>query len=162
MTHNNIGVIGASAFIARCVYKLTHAKQPLSVIIPLVVNELKEKYPKAIGLVLIGIKSVDQDSESFAQNLMPGKVSQTTTIYPGKTCGVDGALPLIVQIVMKHEKDCLINALIANVLIGGDTAARGMIIGMLLSRNGIPKALIEQVKAYKEIEGMINRFMPAK
>lgn len=155
MTHNNKEVIGASAFIAHSLWRLTHSPALPSYILPQVAKELEHSYPEAIALVNKGIQGQSLTTEEFAQGLMPAKVYGETTVYPGKACGVAGALPVVVQVVLRGEKGSLLDALVVNALVGGDTAARGMCIAMLLAKNAIPQALLEQIKVYPQIKEKI-------
>jgi ADP-ribosylglycohydrolase len=49
----------------------------------------------------------------------------------GAACGIAGALPSTIALALAHADD-LEGALIANVMAGGDSAARGLALGMLL------------------------------
>ena len=49
----------------------------------------------------------------------------------GPACGVDQAFPGVVHLIAKYQKDPR-EGLIANVMAGGDSAARGLIAGMVL------------------------------
>ncbi|MEB3223406.1 MAG: ADP-ribosylglycohydrolase family protein [Candidatus Sericytochromatia bacterium] len=49
----------------------------------------------------------------------------------GAACGISGALPATMAVALAHPAD-LEGALIANVMAGGDSAARGLALGMLL------------------------------
>jgi hypothetical protein len=51
------------------------------------------------------------------------------------------------------------DALVANVLVGGETATRGMALGALLGPiAGIPEKLVRQMKQYAEIERLLEHF----
>jgi ADP-ribosylglycohydrolase len=58
-----------------------------------------------------------------------GAVEAVATL--GAACGIGGALPSTLAIALAHAED-LEGALIANVMAGGDSAARGLALGMLL------------------------------
>lgn len=49
----------------------------------------------------------------------------------GQSCDTRGALPSVVQIMARHPVD-LREALVENVMAGGDSAARGMAVGAVL------------------------------
>ncbi|TLD71155.1 ADP-ribosylglycohydrolase family protein [Phragmitibacter flavus] len=55
----------------------------------------------------------------------------------GLNCGLDAALPLALGLCLRFENDP-VKAVVTNALLGGDSAARGMLIGWLLgARHGI-------------------------
>ncbi|MBS7526485.1 ADP-ribosylglycohydrolase family protein [Fusibacter paucivorans] len=66
----------------------------------------------------------------------------------GQSCAMAFALPSALVIVLEYPDDFM-GAMRANVLAGGDSAARGMLIGMLLGAamgiQGIPKPLIDGI-----------------
>ena len=49
----------------------------------------------------------------------------------GQMCGIAAALPGALHLVLKYPDD-LRTALVENVMAGGDSAARGMVVGMML------------------------------
>ncbi len=72
----------------------------------------------------------------------------------GQACSINAALPGAVYTVLKHE-DNLEEALIETVMAGGDSAARGMVVGMLLGayhgKNQIPSRWLEKLTQYPQI-----------
>jgi ADP-ribosylglycohydrolase len=77
----------------------------------------------------------------------------------GQGCGVSSALPLAVHMVAKYEGS-LHDALIENVAAGGDSAARGMVVGMILGafhgRDAIPDGWLSELRAYTEISTLLE------
>jgi ADP-ribosylglycohydrolase len=49
----------------------------------------------------------------------------------GQSCGIDGVLPWALHCILRYENDFK-KALLENTKAGWDSAARGMIIGMVL------------------------------
>lgn len=72
----------------------------------------------------------------------------------GRNCYTPPAFPGVVQIVARYEGD-LKEALIQNVMAGGDSAARGMAIGMLLGAHlgeaAIPAPWLAELERTEEI-----------
>lgn len=72
----------------------------------------------------------------------------------GQMCAVHAALPSAVYTVLQHESD-LAQALTETVMSGGDSAARGMVVGMILSAHlgleSIPSLWRREMKSYNRI-----------
>ncbi len=73
--------------------------------------------------------------------------------YTAKACGFRGALPSVVYFVAKYETDYA-NALIQNTGVGGDSAARGLLIGAILGAHlGVDKlSWVADLKSKKAVE----------
>jgi len=78
----------------------------------------------------------------------------------GQACAINAALPGAMYTVLKNE-DSLEEALIETVMAGGDSAARGMVVGMLLGayqgRDKIPPHWLEKLSKYKQIMGALDK-----
>jgi ADP-ribosylglycohydrolase len=72
----------------------------------------------------------------------------------GQMCGTSNALPGAVHIILAHQGN-LREALIQNVMAGGDSAARGLVIGTILGAyqgmEGVDKEWITAMRAGEEI-----------
>ena len=77
----------------------------------------------------------------------------------GLTCHVPEAFPAVCHLLMRHPDDGMA-ALLANVAAGGDSAARGMILGMVYGAKPdavpLPEHLLTGLRAYGEIQRLIN------
>jgi len=77
----------------------------------------------------------------------------------GQSCPLDKSLPSILVIVLRHGDD-LEHALVENVMSGGDSAARGLVLGMLLGaahgRRAVPERWIQSLKARPQIESFLK------
>lgn len=74
----------------------------------------------------------------------------------GTTCRLDHALPGIVQITMNHGHNFM-DAMTANAMSGGDSATRGLIIGMLLGGDlGVDPETVQEMNRYSEILELIQ------
>ena len=135
MTHNNDAVIEAALFFARtCRRTLMGEGVNESVLAehealpPGTVRELAGK----------GISAKNNDSLDSMEKF-------------GSSCMVSHSLPGTVQIMLKHSNN-FIDAMNANVMAGGDSAARGMIIGMILGAALEPdKGFFGEMNKYREI-----------
>jgi ADP-ribosylglycohydrolase/fermentation-respiration switch protein FrsA (DUF1100 family) len=82
----------------------------------------------------------------------------------GLTCHIPEAFPLTITLALRFENDPL-EALSANALTGGDSAARGMVLGLLSGAKhglaGFPAELVENLNAATRIEALLSLLGPA-
>ncbi len=78
----------------------------------------------------------------------------------GQNCSGKSAFPSVMYFINRYEDD-FEEALIENVAVGGDSAARGIVIGMILGayhgEKTIPKDWLKDMKAYDEILAFMDR-----
>ena len=78
----------------------------------------------------------------------------------GLDCHMPNAFPATLFVLLKHQ-DSFENALIENTMAGGDSAARGMLIGMVLGAlhgvEAIPERLISRLNAGDEIQNWLGK-----
>lgn len=74
----------------------------------------------------------------------------------GLGCGIDGAFPLTLAVAYRHEDDP-VAALSANAMLGGDSAARGMLLGLLMGARHGAAAALPGMKAAARIESLLPR-----
>ena len=88
------------------------------------------------------------------------EIGKSEPIKIGKASPTEGALPASLYIALKY-KDDLPKALQVNANIGGDSAARGIVIGMLLGavhgQDAIPKKWIETLNSYEDVNRVFNK-----
>jgi ADP-ribosylglycohydrolase len=69
-------------------------------------------------------------------------------------CATAAGFPGVIHLIIKYQND-LKQALVENVIAGGDCAARGLIIGWVLGAHlgieAIPQTWLSQMKAYQQI-----------
>ncbi len=115
LTHCGPGVVGGALFIARSCYRLVHGASQRRAI----TEALKES-----------TESPELDHR-LQQCLEPAENNTRQRVKDfGQMCAIKAALPGAVYTVLKNE-DNLEKALIETVMAGGDSAARGMVVGML-------------------------------
>ncbi len=77
----------------------------------------------------------------------------------GQSCGTLSALPGVIHIVVNHEH-ALKNALSINVMAGGDSASRGLVIGMILGalngKESIPPQWFEEMNHFHSIINLLQ------
>ncbi|MFZ0132744.1 MAG: ADP-ribosylglycohydrolase family protein [Desulfobacterales bacterium] len=89
-----------------------------------------------------------------------GRPTRETIKKFGQMCETPAALPSVVHLVATHEND-LKTALVENVMAGGDSAARGMAVGMILGahlgRGAIPDPWLQGLKAGGRIAELLDK-----
>jgi ADP-ribosylglycohydrolase len=116
MTHNHPHVIDSAEFFTRVALKVLHKTSPKTAI-ESVVDENFNKAP-------------------FNQWVSDGLASAKMETRPaisgfGQMCEIGAAFPAVIHLLTRYEEN-LKEALVENVMAGGDSAARGMVAGMIL------------------------------
>ena len=145
MTHSNPLTVDSAEFFARVTWLALDGSQPVDAI-----KEVSGKYFKASsisGWVEAGLGSKNQDSV-------------TTISRFGQSCHTAAAFPGVVHLIARYEND-LEEALIQSVMSGGDSAARGMIVGMVLGAHlgsqGIPQRWLSELKKREQIVDLLEK-----
>lgn len=77
----------------------------------------------------------------------------------GLGCGIGGAFPITIAVAFRHESDP-VAALSANAMLGGDSAARGLLLGLLMgARHGVtafPAEWTSGLRSLGEIERRLS------
>ena len=141
-THNNFQVIKSAEFFSIVARLILEGTSPMASI----ERAQKEKF-KADPFsewIEMGLQSVDQDTRQSIKNF--GQMCETAAAFPG-----------VIHLIAKYEND-LKQALVENVMAGGDSAGRGLIVGMLLGAHlgmeAIPQNWLTDMKAYPQIADM--------
>jgi ADP-ribosylglycohydrolase len=78
----------------------------------------------------------------------------------GQMCDIEVAFPAAIHVIAKYENR-LEEGLIENVMAGGDSAGRGLVVGMLLGARSdlqaVPRRWLEGLTARATIEGLLTR-----
>lgn len=145
MTHRTATVLDAAEFFARTVLAVLDGEEPAQAMR----RALRDRFP---GSPLHGW--VAQGLEAGAEN------SVEAIARFGQSCHVEGALTGVVQLVVRHP-DGLEQALEDSALAGGDSAARNLLVGMVLGARlgmrAIPERWLTALKAREKIEGLLDR-----
>lgn len=132
LTHNNDTLLAYSQFFTDLILELIIGK-PLNKSI----ETLIESYPSVKKHYLNIINRLDEDTTSVIKDI-------------GQSCASPFAVPATLYIILKYA-DHYEEAMKANVLAGGDSAGRGMVIGMVLGAYlgifAIPNQWVEAVNA---------------
>jgi ADP-ribosylglycohydrolase len=80
-------------------------------------------------------------------------------------CEISAAFPATVHLIAAYE-DRLEEGLIQNVMAGGDSAGRGLLVGLVLGawggRAAIPDRWLAGCVASDEINALLNRIEPGR
>ncbi len=122
MTHNNPAVLAGAAFIARSAWSVLAGAAPQAAL----EAALEE-----------GVADIDLDIRLRSALESAGKDTRTVIGRFGQMCGIASALPGAVHLICSYADDPR-TALIENVQAGGDSAARGLVAGLVLgARHGV-------------------------
>jgi ADP-ribosylglycohydrolase len=144
-THNNPPVIQSAVFFASIAHQILAGTAPLAAIEQAQKDEFHSDPFKE--WIQMGLESTGQDSRQAILDL-------------GQMCEIQVAFPGVVHLIAKYENN-LKTALVENVMAGGDSAARGLLVGLVLGAHlgmeAIPPQWLKDMKAYPKIVDMLNK-----
>jgi ADP-ribosylglycohydrolase len=145
LTHNNRTVIESAEFFGRVVWQVLHGEAPTAAI-NLVLGQGFNRAPYA-KWVTDGLNSVETDTRQAMLDF-------------GQMCEIEAAFPCVVHLIARYENN-LTEGLIENVMAGGDSAGRGLIVGMILGAHlgidAIPQKWLSELKSYQEIADLMDQ-----
>lgn len=145
LTHRGPGAADAAIFLAHSCYAILHGASR------------RDAFEQALDL---SIKDIDLNLRLRNCLDLPDDDIRRTVKNFGQMCSVAAALPGAIYTVL-HTGDNLQEALIETVLAGGDSAARGMVVGMILGAElgieKIPSRWLNALADYKEIDSILNQ-----
>lgn len=145
LTHNNPRVVESAEFFARVVWKTLQGESPTAAV-EHTLGEGFDLQPFA-NWIADGLKSADQDTRQVLLNF-------------GQMCEIDAAFPAVIHLIARYENN-LKEGLVENAMAGGDSAGRGLILGMVLGaslgKEAIPQEWLSELKAYREIVALMDR-----
>jgi ADP-ribosylglycohydrolase len=148
MTHNHSHVIDSAEFFARVASKVLH-RTPPGLALKSVVDENFNKAPFKQWV-----------SDGFAS---AGRETRAAIAGFGQMCEIGAAFPAVIHLLVRYE-DNLKEALVENVMAGGDSAARGMVVGMILGAylgmDALPADWLADLKNREAIMRMLDRLVP--
>jgi len=145
LTHTGSGIDACTDFLVQTTLRVLHDMTPAAAI---------------EEVIDLGIQDLDLDMR-LRRCLDTADDDSIRVIEQfGQTCNTSAALPGAVHLVLAYQ-DNLREALIANVMAGGDSAARGMVIGMILGAyqgiDTISGDWLDQMQATKTIERYLDK-----
>ena len=143
LTHNNPSVLDSAEFFVRLAIRALAGEKPSEAISHLLETQYQDT--DIADAVSLGLASQDKDTRTIIAEF-------------GQMCSVEAALPGTIHVITKYEKD-LKEALVENVMAGGDSAARGMLVGMVLGAytgiESIPEDWLETLNTKKRIADLL-------
>jgi ADP-ribosylglycohydrolase len=148
MTHNNPLTIDSAAFFAAVAFSVLGGAWPVDAMEKTARENFKDS--PIFDWVKEGIASADKESVPVIAGF-------------GQTCHTSDAFPGVVHLIAKYQND-LHEALIQAVMAGGDSAARAMMVGMILgaySGSGdLPEEWLSEMRKEKEIVELLGEIKP--
>jgi len=145
MTHNHPLVVEGAEFFARLCWRILQGDRPVSAIQDVTAEKFK-------GSPL----------SEWVERGLASKAEESVAVIGrfGQSCHVDEAFSGVVHLIAKYEKD-LKEAMIQSVMAGGDSAGRGMLVGMVLGAHlgskGLPAEWVSGLERRKEISALIEK-----
>jgi ADP-ribosylglycohydrolase len=140
LTHNHPSVLDSAEFFVRLALGALAGETPSESISHLLENKFQDT--DIADDISLGLASQDKDTRTIIAEF-------------GQMCSVEAALPGSIHLISKYEND-LEEALVENVMAGGDSAARGMLVGMVLGAHhgidALPKDWLDTLNAHDRIE----------
>jgi ADP-ribosylglycohydrolase len=143
LSHNNPLVVHSAEFFARTAVKCLQGSKPSEALL----SALEESAGKSAltEWVDAGRASVATETRAAIGDF-------------GQMCEVGAAFPATIHLIFKYEHDFK-DALVENVMAGGDSAARGLLAGMVLGAyhglHAIPRQWLDGLTAADRIAGLL-------
>ncbi len=145
MTHTAPSAVAAAEFLAKTTYMVLHGTAPGEAI-----EETLEQ----------GVSDMDLDMRLWSALDSKGENSREAIEHLGQMCGAANALPAAVHLITTYEDD-LETALTENTMAGGDSAARGLTVGMILGAHlgmdAIPEQWLKDLQQYEHIVELLQQ-----
>jgi len=145
LTHNNHTVIETAEFFGRVVWQVLNGEAPTAAIR----HVLEERFNRDpyVKWVTDGLNSADAETRPVMLDF-------------GQMCEIEAAFPCVVHLIARYE-DNLSEGLIENAMAGGDSAGRGLIVGMILGAHrgidAIPQKWLSELKSFQEIVDLMDQ-----
>lgn len=143
LSHKNSDPVAAAEFLTRALYRIIHHGMGLEDALAAAaqrtnhrmifkwLHDAEKKVAEAKDTTSALAREEFVDDIAITSMARLWDVGKSEPIKVGKASPTEGALPAALYFALKY-KDNMPHALIANANVGGDNAARGIVIGMLL------------------------------
>jgi ADP-ribosylglycohydrolase len=144
ITHTDERVIQSADFFARSVFAVLGGKSPTAAMEATLDAHFSDS-PIA-SMVTMGLES-------------RGRETRETIAEFGQMCSVEAGLPGAVHLISRYEGDYK-QAMVENVMAGGDSSARGILAGMILGAahgmTAIPETWVAGMTAGQRISRLLQ------
>jgi len=145
MTHNGPEIVAVAEFFARTSLAVLDGESPRTALEEVMGSHFnRAPFSEWVGR---GLDSVGVDSRTAIEEF-------------GQMCEVQAAFPATVHLIARYQDD-FEQAMIENIMAGGDSAARGMITGMVLGAyhgmDKIPARWLTGLAAHDRIVHLLNQ-----
>lgn len=144
LTHNHPEVLEAARFFATVAFRVLHGSDPVTALQAVADGDFSAKLRDGVAT---GLASANTPTRNAIADL-------------GQACATEMGLPGVVHLLARYSND-LSEALIENVMAGGDSAARGMLVGLILGATSdleaIPQAWRRDLNAAERILTLIRQ-----
>ena len=144
-THNHPEVIDGAEFFARVTVRVLNDSAPVAAIKDVLADGFaREPFDQWVN---DGLDSVKTDTRQAVLDF-------------GQMCEIQNAMPCTIHIIAKYEND-LRQGLIENAMAGGDSAARGLVAGMVLGAHhkleAIPEKWLTELRSHDRIVELLDK-----
>ena len=167
LSHKNRDPVFAAEFLSRALYNILYENMELEVALDVAsiatndefikqkLNDVKNKVIEVLDLSSALCKEEFVDDIALTSMARLWDVGKSEPIKVGKASPTEGALPGALYFTLKY-KHSLEKALIANANCGGDSAARGIVVGMLLGAihgsSAIPSRWLDKLRSLNHVK----------
>ncbi|EFK09531.1 ADP-ribosylglycohydrolase [delta proteobacterium NaphS2] len=145
MTHSDPLTIEVAVFFAEVTFRILGGVSPIKAIKEVTEESFSDS--RLAQWVNTGLQTASDDSVQVITRL-------------GQSCHTPEAFPGVIHLISKYESD-LKEALIQSVMAGGDSAARGMMTGMVLGAfagaGGLPEDWVSPLNKGRQITELLNQ-----
>ena len=145
MTHNHSLTLDSAAFFATVAFSVLGGVGPVEAMERTAAEDFKDS--PISGWVKAGIASAGRESVPVIADF-------------GQNCHAPEAFPGVVHLIARYQND-LREALIQSVMAGGDSAARAMMVGMILGAypgsGDLPEEWVSEMKKGKTILRLLKK-----
>jgi len=138
-----------------------------------------EFFSRLASRVLQGVRPIEAMQQETAENAMAEPIAEwvragiasrsedtrSATRHFGQMCEISAAFPATIHLIAAYE-DRLEEGLIQNVMAGGDSAGRGLLVGLVLGawggRAAIPDRWLSGWAAADEINALLDQIKPGR
>jgi len=145
MTHTDLATVESAEYFARVTQAVFNGAAPIEAMKS--VAEAHFEISAVSAWLQKGLATMERDSVEVIGDF-------------GRSCHTGEMFPGVVHLIAKYEND-LKEALVQCVMAGGDSAARGALVGMVLGAHlgmeALPRQWVEDMKAAEKIEQLLAK-----